>query len=79
MRLKRNFAKQIDQANSEIQILNMSVRDDIEKEADELQEIEAILQILREELHYLYLMLFDVGQYGVDIELLEEKGSALIL
>lgn len=61
MRLKRNLPKEVDQPNREIQVLDMSVRDDIEKEPDELQEIEAILQVLGKELHYLYLMFFDVG------------------
>lgn len=61
MRLKRNLPKEVDQPNREIQVLDMSVRDDIEKEPDELQEIEAILQVLGKELHYLDLMFFDVG------------------
>ena len=60
MRLKRNLPKEIDQPNREIQVLHMSVRDDIKKEADELQEVEPVFQILGKELHYFDLMCSDV-------------------
>lgn len=61
MSLKRNLAKEVYQAYGEIQVLHMSVRDDIKKEANELQNIEAIFQVLGEKLHYFYLMFFNVG------------------
>lgn len=38
----------------------MSVGDDVEKEADELQEVESIFQVLGKELHYFDLVFFDV-------------------
>lgn len=60
MCLKRNLPKEINKPYGEVQVLNMSVRDDVEKEADELQEIESVFQVLGKELNYLDLVFFDV-------------------
>lgn len=54
------------------------MRDDIQKEADEFKEVEALSEVLGEEFDDLYLMFFDIGEDGVDTVLLDEGKLRLI-
>lgn len=54
------------------------MRDDIEEEPYELEEVEAILHVLWEQLDYLNLMLLYARQNSLDIKLVHQHASALI-
>ena len=79
MGLQRNLSKQIDQPNRQKKILESLMRDDVEEKADEFQQVEAIFDVFGEKLYYFYLVLFDVGQDGLDGIFLNERAVVLIL
>ena len=55
------------------------VRQNIEKESDELKQVEAFLEVLREQFYYLNVMLFHIVQDGFNAILLVERLPCLIL
>jgi hypothetical protein len=77
--LKCYLPKEVDESNGEKEILKMRMRNDIQKETYKLQQIEAILEILGEELDYLNLMLLYVGEYSLNAVFLQQVISSLIL
>jgi hypothetical protein len=54
------------------------MRDYVQKEPDKLEDVEAIFQVLLEQLDDLDLVLLDVTQDGVDVVLLDIGQSELI-
>jgi hypothetical protein len=54
------------------------MRNYIQEEPDEFQQIEPLLQIFRKQLHYLDLMLLNIAKNRVDIEFLYQALSCLI-
>ena len=79
MGLQRYFPEEIDESNGEVQVLGRRVGEDIEKEANELEEVEALLEVLAEELNYLYVVLFHVEEDAISVELAEEGSASLVV
>lgn len=78
MSLHAYLPEQIHQSHRQVQIFDLVVRDDIQKEADEFEQVEAFSEVLREEFDDLNLMFFDIGEDGVDTVLFNEGKLCLI-
>jgi hypothetical protein len=74
-----NFPEQIDKPNGKVEIFDLAMGNDIHEEPDELQKIEAFLEVLREEFNYLNLMLFHVYQDRFDAVFLMQEQATFIM
>ena len=73
------LSEEIDETDSEVQILNVVMRQNVEKEANELEKIETFFEILAKKLNNLYMMFFHAKENVLSIVFFEESNSYLIL